>query len=71
MADDDVPGSGPGVLGEDLAVEVGDDDRVAGPVSVADDEDLCERVGATDLVGRPVEADGAGGAHRSWVCAGG
>ena len=59
------------MLGEDLAVEVGDDDRVAGLVAVADDEDLPEGVVDTDLVGHLVDADGAGGVHRSHACAGG
>ena len=64
-------GSGSGALSEDLAVEVGDDDRVAGLVAVADDEDLSERVGDIDLVEDFVEVDDSGGGHRSQVCPGG
>lgn len=63
-------GRGSGVLGEDLVVEVGDGDLVAGLAAVADDEDLPEGVVDTDLVDHAVDADGAGGVHRSHACAG-
>ena len=53
----DVPGSRlrPRVLGEDLAVGVGDGD----PVGVPGDQGLLARSGAGDEVGGPGEADGA------------
>lgn len=63
-------GRGSGVLGEDLVVEVGDGDLVAGLAAVADDEDLPEGVVDTDLVDHAVDADGAGGVHRFHACAG-
>jgi hypothetical protein len=47
------------VLGEDLALEVGDGDLVAGLVAVADDQDLLEGVVYVDLVEHLVDVDGA------------
>ena len=60
-----------GVLGEDLAVEVGGDDLVAGLVGVGDDEDLLERVLDADLVEDLVHVDDAGAADLSEACVGG
>ena len=48
------------MFGEDLALEVGDDDLVAGLVAVADDEDLLEGVADIDLVEHLVDVDGSG-----------
>jgi hypothetical protein len=46
VADVGHSGCGSGVLGEDLAIQVGDDDLV----TVVDGEDLLERVVDSDLV---------------------
>ena len=43
-------GCGSGVLGEDLALQVGDGDLVAGLGAVADDEDLLEARGRTSTL---------------------
>lgn len=60
-------GSGPGVFGEDLALQVGDDDVVV----VAVDEDLVEGLVHVELVEHLVQSDGAAGAHRPDVGVGG
>src|SRR5262245_40960516 len=64
VADVGDAGRGSGVLDEDLAVEVGDGDLVAGLVAVGDDEDLLEASSPVDHVLDLVQVEGAVGGQR-------
>jgi hypothetical protein len=80
VADVGGAGCGSGVLDEELALAVGDGDRVAGLVAVGDDEDVLEAVLGADQVLGLVEVERAGAGRcgraglsvpaRGWVGAG-
>ena len=64
VADVGDPGCGSGVFDEDLALQVGDGDCVAGLVAVGDDEDLLEASSPVDLVLDFVQVEHAAAGQR-------